>query len=161
MHQFAALTLLGVWKNQCLVWIGYQADEQEKTLLRAVPQLCDRALLAGLGSTLSWGSHRGTMFLKKYHRPFCECRSDGGRMHIQDKLQCTLAEGWEVCWGFQKCSDVLVLLLGAAGMPGGSQQHILCFQISWCDHSWLRITAQVQEPNWFAWTLVTEQVFKT
>lgn len=53
MHQFAALTLLGVWKNQSLVWIGYQADEQEKTLLRAVPQLCGIALLAGIGSTLS------------------------------------------------------------------------------------------------------------
>lgn len=52
MHQFAALTLLGVWKNQCLVWIGYQADEQEKTLLRAVPQLCGRALLASVGSAL-------------------------------------------------------------------------------------------------------------
>lgn len=27
--------------------------------------------------------------------------------------------------------------------------------------SWLGSVAQVRQPNWFAWTLVTEQVYKT
>lgn len=61
-------------------------------------------------------------------------------LSMEDKLQCTSAEGWEMCLGFQKRSDVLAVLHEAAGMPGGSggpagmwpRQHVLCFQISWC-----------------------------
>lgn len=31
-------------------------------------------------------------------------------LSVEDKLQCTLTEGWEMCLGFQKLSDVLAVL---------------------------------------------------
>lgn len=61
-------------------------------------------------------------------------------LSVEDKLQCTSTEGWEICLGFQKLSGVLAVLHEAAGVPGGSGgpagtrplQHVFCFQISWC-----------------------------
>lgn len=38
---------------------------------------------------------------------------------VEDELQCTLTEGWQMCLGFQKHSDVLAVLHQAAGVPGG------------------------------------------
>lgn len=105
-----------------------------------------------------------------------QCGSDGGRVQIQllsveDKLQHTLTEGWEMCLGFQKHSDMLAVLHEAAAgrmlvdlvdlLACGPSSTFSAFRSLGANLSWLGSVAQVQQPNWFACTLVTEQVFKT
>lgn len=114
-----------------------------ENLLRAVPQLCGRSVLAGASSALSWGSHREQMFLQNNTSDCVQRRrweDADPALVCEDELQCTLTEGWEMCLGFQKCSDVLAVLPEAAGKPGGPGgaagvwpwQLILCLQSSWC-----------------------------